>query len=79
MPGLNEKLIIHENQVGSVKNSFTVMSATVLKEVIQRYVNNDSKVFSAFIDLRRAFDCANHNVLINTIIDRGVNPMNVKS
>ena len=78
MPSLNEKLILHENQFGFVKNSSTVMSATVLKEVIQRYVNNGSKVFGAFIDLSRAFDCVNHNVLINNIIDRGVNPMIVQ-
>ena len=51
LPSLTGKIMLHENQFGFVKNSSTIVSTTNLKEVIQRYTDNGSKVFGIFIDL----------------------------
>ena len=50
----------------------TTTVCLVLKETIFEYCNQNSKVYSCFLDFSKAFDYVNHAVLINKLGDLGI-------
>ena len=78
LPAINDNAMLHANQFGFVKGSSTIGTITVLKEVIYKYIDNRSSVYGAFLDMSKAFDCVNHEVLFSTLSDRDV-PSNIIS
>jgi len=59
-----------EMQFAFKKNHSTTMCSLVLKEVINYYVNNDSTVYTCFIDETKAFDRIRYDKLFQILIYR---------
>ena len=60
------------NQFGFKKKHSTDMCIYTMKESIERYKRLGSCMYLCFIDASKAFDRVNHDVLFNTLVDRGV-------
>ena len=61
------------------KEHSTVMCTLVLKEVINYYLNNNSDVYTCFIDATKAFDRIRYDKLFQILIDRGLPALAVRS
>lgn len=64
--------VINENQFGFVEKSSTVSSAMQLLNLIRSKLDQGQFVSSLFIDLSKAFDMVNHNLLINKLKKIGI-------
>ena len=51
------------------KDHSTVMCTLVLKEVIRYYLNNNSEVYTCFIDATKVFDCLRYDQLFQILIN----------
>jgi hypothetical protein len=71
---LENTLPINNRQFGFRKNTSTLMAAAVLKEIIASYQQKGSRVYSAFIDMSKAFDKVNHYTLLNKLMNTRVSP-----
>ena len=69
---LEEKITFNMRQFGFEKATSTTDACFVLKEVIHKYTKKKGKVFSAFIDLSKAFDRVDHFILGNMLLERNV-------
>ena len=70
---LDENGKIDEEQSGFRTGHSTVDSMLVLYAIIQRYLLKKSgKVYVCFVDVRKAFDTINKNVLWNVLRKSGV-------
>jgi hypothetical protein len=71
---LEHRLQLDYKQLGFQKNTSTIMATTLLKETVSQYCNKGSKVYTAFLDLSKAFDCLNHYKLLNRLSNSTVSP-----
>ena len=65
-------LEISDAQHGFRPNHSTVTACTVLKETIYNYRKSKSDVYACFIDISKAFDSVDHEILMNRLIENGV-------
>ena len=72
-PSLSHAFMLHDNQFGFREGTSTLMTTTVVKEVIHRYHENKSTVFAAFLDLSKGFDRVNHYTLLQYIFNSNLN------
>ena len=61
-----------EHQYGFKKNSSTVHALHCLKQTVNYYVNNGSRVFCTFLDASKAFDRLVHSGLFLKLMERNV-------
>ncbi len=61
------------------KGYSTVMCTLVLKEMINYYLNNNSDIYTCFIDATKAFDRIRYDKLFHILIDRGMSALAVRS
>ena len=71
---LEENSLIVENQAGFRRKYSTLDQIFTLHSAIQKCLNKKKqKVYVAFVDFRKAFDTVNHERLLQTIKDLGIN------
>ena len=68
---------LSDSQHGFRSNHSTATACAVLKETIFNYHESHSDVYGCFIDISKAFDSVDHNILMNKLLERGVPAMYV--
>ena len=72
LPTLNKCLEIDSLQFGFQAGSSCDHAITIVKEVVSNYKINRTNVYSAALDLSKAYDKTNHDILIQKLIDAHV-------
>ncbi len=67
-----EKLLSSQLQVGFIPGLSTTMCTGVLKAVVSRYIQGDSKVYRCLIDATKTFDIVDHTILLEKLCIRGL-------
>ena len=69
---LTEYNILFENQFGFRKNNSTIYALIQITEKIKESIDNHKYGCGIFIDLRKAFDTVNHNILLIKLEHYGI-------
>ena len=69
---LEEHNILYKNQFGFRKNNSTVYALIQITEMIKRSIENGKFGCGLFIDLRKAFDTVNHEILLMKLEHYGI-------
>ncbi|MEW8544951.1 MAG: reverse transcriptase family protein, partial [Candidatus Thiodiazotropha sp.] len=69
---LNENRIIHDEQIGFRAGSRTSDHIFKLKTLLYKYLKENGKLFTCFIDLRKAFDSVVHPALFYKLYKIGI-------
>ena len=73
-----DKLQTSELQFAYKDKHSTVMCSMALKEVIQHYITNESKVAACFLDSCKAFDRVRHDKLFHLLMQRPISPVDLR-
>ena len=76
---LLEHNILYQNQFGFRKNNSTVFALAQITEMIKVSIDNRKFGCGIFVDLRKAFDTVNHEILQNKLEHYGVRESILKS
>ena len=63
---------LNDRQHGFRQNYSTVTACLTLKETVINYNKANSDVYACFIDVSKAFDTVNHNILMRKLLNCGV-------
>ena len=63
---------LNDRQHGFRCNYSTSTAHWVLRETILNYLSSKSEVYACFLDLSKAFDSVNHDILIEKLYDCGI-------
>ena len=69
---INQHGILSQNQYGFRKNISTAMALVDLVDKISSSIENNEYTIGIFIDLAKAFDTVNHDILLNKLYHYGV-------
>ena len=69
---INPYVTLNDRQHGFRSNHSTSTAYWVFKETVSQYVDSNSDVYSCFIDLSKAFDYVDHNILMKRLHDCGI-------
>jgi hypothetical protein len=69
---LNNNKILVDEQFGFRTNSATDRAIYKLTNEILKALNNKSKIGGIFCDLKKAFDCVDHEILLSKLEHYGV-------
>ena len=69
---LLEHNILYQNQFGFRKNNSTVFALAQITEMIKVSIDNRKFGCGIFVDMRKAFDTVNHEILLNKLEHYGV-------
>lgn len=64
---LDKNNIIHPHQFGFVKGSSTLTAAAYLMKSVTDSINDKQWTAVIFLDIRKAFDCINHKILLQKL------------
>ena len=67
-----EHNILYQNQFGFRKNNSTVFALAQITEMIKVSIDNRKFGCGIFVNLRKAFDTVNHEILLNKLEHCGV-------
>ena len=70
---LEDQGTLADTQYGFRKNRSTTHAISELTDDINNNLNNGKKTAAIFIDFKKAFDCVQHDILINKLRDIGFN------
>ena len=70
---LEKNQMYNENQGGFRKNRSTIATTTDFTDDIGLGLNKNKYTLASFIDLRKAFDTVNHDILIDKLYEFGLN------
>ncbi len=69
---LNNNNILNDYQFGFRKGHSTILAITEIVDNIRNEVDNGNSVIGIYVDLSKAFDCVNHDILLNKLKYYGV-------
>ena len=69
---IQEKNIIHYSQIGFLRKSRTCDHIFVLKTMIDKYIKQNKKLYTCFVDLKKAFDTVWHTGLLYKLQTYGI-------
>ena len=69
---LEENDILYEKQYGFRKNNSTIFALIEITEKIKESIDNKKFGCGIFIDLRKAFDTVNHDILLRKLDHYGI-------
>ena len=69
---LEQNNILYKNQFGFRKNNSTNFALLQITEKIKETIDNKKYGCGIFIDLRKAFDTVNHNILLKKLEHYGI-------
>ena len=64
--------ILYQNQFGFRKNNSTVYALAQITEMIKVSIDSRKFGFGILVDLRKAFDTVNHEILLNKLEHYGI-------
>ena len=64
--------VISDSQFGFRKGMSTVDALFVLMSVVQKYLNDNKRLYGAFVDMKKAFDSVNRNALWLKLYKTGI-------
>jgi hypothetical protein len=60
-----------KEQIAFEKNSRTVDHIFTVQSIIEKYINRKEKIYTAFIDMRKAFDTVLHESILHKLLEIG--------
>lgn len=69
---LQSNTIINQNQFGFINNSSTMSACSQLISQIEHNLDKGDVVIALFIDIKKAFDCVNHQLLLRKLSQLGI-------
>ena len=72
MTFLNDQKILHGKQFGFQKNNSTAHAIICLIDHIEMAMDNNLFIGGTFIDLQKAFDTVDHNILLHKLSHYGI-------
>ena len=65
-------ILLNDRQHGFRKPCSTTTACFSLKETVMYYNNASSNVYACFVDIKKAFDLVDHNILIEKLFEIGI-------
>ena len=69
---LEDHIILHQDQFGFRRNNSTVHALTHITEMIKGTIDSGKLGCGIFVDLRKAFDTVNHEILLSKLEHYGI-------
>lgn len=69
---IEDYIVLDDRQHGFRKNYSTATACFTLKETILNFTESNSDIYTCFIDISKAFDSVNHEILIKKLSETGI-------